>query len=1006
MGRPPVVTDKPPVVPIRFVRCPTVDYLALVDVLRTTVDWDFSEVGHLSVSRDYTMELQRKGVVRALPLGALVDALEYSLMRQPNLQLSIDEFPQPVVFSGGESDKEREDSIESSIEGWNKGLSEWSAKINSRRILLLISIREIIYKQLTTSGSATQGLAEVFDSGGAIAAAIRQMTEIGLRPQNFQFKSAEGVMAGDLWTAINEMLPDSRVLLDYLFIDHNDAANRSDSDRVLRGLEDLIRRAFNFKDGHKPRLVYHGMFFYTPLQWALFELLARAGVEQVFIVHDDQKGPQFVIWRRFFSEAQGFQEVKNTTTASTAYDPRAQFLSDALSGHVGTPPHKLELAPFASITELARHIRQHDQVSDKRLARGRVFAAGTGDLNRQISRLSRVSGEHDDRMLFALPVGRFLMALQEIVRVKKSTGVSGIDFESLVHLVEGGYLNRAGETEDRSLAEVLIECKIFFSGCRTIDQWRLRLSSLGKYYEPNQHGIGDIGLVKRSLKRDNSVSDKEYLVGAVNGHLRRAPWLDLTRGEWQALNESVNRIFGEVETLSQDDAVDVEDYIEKLIQLVVNSNDGVRLLGEARWREVCEALASLPTVSNVRTEIIRIGEILPVMLGKSIDYGEQCVKDSPRNSLANALRGLEACGFVKREGLHITNLSDTAFPSKIQVFSWPFRRDEVVTAEGRVGDALRVRIRLVDELERSAGLGDIYLLWLALNGTEVDGDITLSWLSKSPTENLNPSPLLTLMLEVPKTRESVREFAGGFEIKEDRYSQSESDQQPALSVVSPLPPERDLLTYLFDTVPTTRDSKPALRAFGSVEICARRTALQWLTRTSSSYHGRWQLEILYGNLLGLSAKAIMGLIRLPRSGEPADLRERWNELLDALWAWMTPAEREKTAARSSIHQRAEVDPARGSASPEWLLTLQGTVWSRNDGPRVPRMSLAYRFAKNPKKNGVSERLLAKGGELLPKPHLDGLDDDGLDREPEHQMWYLCDRCPAADRCLERSYRPK
>ena len=74
------MTDKRPVAPIRFVRCPTVDYRALVDVLRKDVGWDFSEVGHLSVSRDYTMELQRKGVVRALPLGALVDAFEFSLL--------------------------------------------------------------------------------------------------------------------------------------------------------------------------------------------------------------------------------------------------------------------------------------------------------------------------------------------------------------------------------------------------------------------------------------------------------------------------------------------------------------------------------------------------------------------------------------------------------------------------------------------------------------------------------------------------------------------------------------------------------------------------------------------------------------------------------------------------------------------------------------------------------------------------------------------------------------
>lgn len=1001
------MTDKPPVAPIRFVRCPTVDYRALEDVLRTDVGWDFSEVGHLSVSRDYTMELQRlqkKDVVRALPLGALVDALEYSLMRSRELQLSIEELPQPVVFQGKESDREREGLIEN----WHKELSTWSAKINTRRIQLLISIRESIHKQLSASGSANKGLQAVFDSGGAIASAIRQMTEIGLCPQNFQFKSAEGVMAGNLWTVINQKLPDSRVLLDYLFIDHNDAANRKDSAHVLHRLKYLIRHAFNFEDGQQPRLVYHGMYFYTPLQWALFELVARAGVEQVFIVHDDQKGPQFEIWRRFFSEAQGFQEVENTATASTAYDPRAQFLSDALSGRVGTIPRKLKLAPFASITELARHIRQHDQASEDRLARGRVFAAGTGDFNRKISRLSRVSGEHDDRMLFALPVGRFLMALQEAVRVKRSSGVSGIDFESLVHLVEGGYLNRAREALDRSPADVLNQCKTYFGDCRTIEAWRDRLASLEKYYEPTKHGISEIGLVKKDLKRDNSVTDKKYLVGAVNGHLRRVPWLDLSPGEWRTLNESLRRIFGEVETLSQDGEVKVDDYIEKLIQLVVNSDNGVQLLGESRWREVCEALASLPLVTDIRTEIIRIGEILPVMLGKSIDYGEQNVKDSPRNSLANALRGLEACGLVEREGLHITNLSDGSFPSRLQVFSWPFRRDEVVIPEERVGDAVRVRIRLVDELERSAGLGDIYLLWLALNGTEADGDITLSWLSKSPTENLNPSSLLTLMLEVPKVRESVRQFAGGFEIEEDQYSTDVSKQEPVLTVVSPsqpVSPKQDLSAYLVDLA-GAKESKSALQAFGSVEICARRTALQWLTRTSSSYFKRWQLEILYGNLLGLPAETIMGLKRLPRAAEPPDLRGRWKELLDELWVWMTPAEREKTAVRSSIHQRAEVDPDKGSASPEWLLTLQGNSNKKKDGQKAPRMSLAYRFAKKPEKSGVSERLLAKSGELLPKPHLNGLDDDGLDGEPEHQMWYLCDRCPAADRCLERSYRPR
>jgi len=992
--------------PIRYVRCASVDFETLERVLRTDLGWDLTGVGHLSVSRDFTMELQRKGVVRALPLGALVDAFEFSLMKSSNHELSIDKFPEPIILTGQESVKQREDRIRE----WLDRLSAWSAEIDSRRIRLSILIREIIYRELSKPDSISPGLREVLDSGGAMASAIRQVSEIGLRPENFQFKSAEGKKAGDLWIAVNQQLPDSRVLLDYLFIDHDDPANSRDSEQALQSLKELIRHAFNFEADDPPRLVYHGMYFYTPLQWALFELLARAGVEQVFVVHDDDKGPQFEIWRRFFSEAQELIRVETTTQTNRPHDPRADFLTDALTGNLTTLPEKLELIPFASIGELARHIRTSDRVADSRLARSSVYAAGTGDLNRKIARLCRLRGEHDDRMLFALPVGRFLIALQEAVRVKKSSGVSGIDFESLVHLVEGGYLNRTEGTGDRSLTDVLYQCKTYFGDCRTIEMWRSRLKGLELHYEPTRHGIDDLALVKKSRKRDNSLSDQKYLIAAVKGHLRRAPWLDLSLTEWSALKESLLRIFDEVEMLAQDDKVDVEKYIAKLIQLVVNSDNGVEILGEARWREVCDALNSLPSAPDFVTNIIRIGEILPALLGKRIVYGEQLAKESPRNSLASPLRGLEVCGLIQRDGLHVTNLSDTVFPYKPQAFGWPFRRDEVVLPEGRSGRALRTRIRLVDELERSGGLGDLYLLWLALNGTKADSQIKLSWLTKTPTENLNPSPLLALMLEVPKTRESVRKFAGGIKIEEDRHSARSNAQQPPLLVVSPLQPARELEGYLVD-IHSNSNTLPALKAFGSVEICARRTALHWLTRTSSSYHERWQLEILYGNLLGLSTKQIMGVDGLPLGGEPSGLRDRWKSLLDTLWAWMTPAEREKTSSRSSIHQRVEPDPKKKSAKPEWLLTLQGKSVPEDGDRRDPRMSVAYQFALKPKiqdnrgELGVNKRLMANKGELLPKPHYEDLDDPELGQDPEHQMWYLCNRCPAARRCLERSFAP-
>ena len=48
-------------------------------------------------------------------------------------------------------------------------------------------------------------------------------------------------------------------------------------------------------------IVHHGFYFYSPVQWAFFQALARVpDVDQVFIVHDDGDNPAFSTWRYFF----------------------------------------------------------------------------------------------------------------------------------------------------------------------------------------------------------------------------------------------------------------------------------------------------------------------------------------------------------------------------------------------------------------------------------------------------------------------------------------------------------------------------------------------------------------------------------------------------------------------------------------------------------------------------------------------------------------------------------
>jgi hypothetical protein len=119
---------------------------------------------------------------------------------------------------------------------------------------------------------------------------------------------------------------------------------------------------------------------------------------------------------------------------------------------------------------------------------------------------------------------------------------------------------------------------------------------------------------------------------------------------------------------------------------------------------------------------------------------------------------------------------------------------------------------------------------------------------------------------------------------------------------------------------------------------------------------------------------------------------------------MTPSEREKTAARSSIHQR-EGDI--GTADPEWLLTLEGAKNSGDEDARKDRLSKAYRLAVdvNDVRNAIKDHLFGDPLRLLPDPHTDDAMEDDPD-DTRQQMWYLCSRCPASERCLKRHYPPE
>jgi len=994
MGRPLLTSAALPPKRPRFIRCASVDRESLESVFEKDLGWTFASVGHLPVSQDMAFELQRAGARRALPLGAIVDGIEFSLMRESEHEMPLDAFPSPPEPDDKISD------IGVPYRKWLDSLMDWYRALNGSRLRLEIKIREDIDRSLRDDQNIAAELRNVLDSGGAIATAIRQLVELGLRPDHIRPQSAEGSLAKKLWVTVESNLTDARVLADYLFIEHGKFENQRDTTKVRANLEKLIRKGLGFEQDEPIRLAYHGLYFYTPLQWAIIDLLAKMGVEQVFIVHDDGVGAQFEVWRRFFFDCEQMQRLDSTVTTWQKVDPRASYFAASLRGVLDSTPEHLKLFGFPSVTDLARHVRHYDVIRDQEQQSQRlIFAAGTSDLNRKISRFGRLAGENDESKLLSLPVGRFLLGLQEAVRLSLDGGESGLDFSTMMHLVEGGFFNVDRSLGDRTVVEVLYACSVFFGGCRTMPNWRARLENLAFYYEPAQAGTG--GILKRSkfpVRRlfdgELAVSDARFIADASKNHLRRAPWLDLTLSEWKSLKGSLAEILNEVDHLKQDEMVDVRKHIDELITLISNEKRGLHIFGERRWEAMRLAIERLPDAPSMSTRVTRIGEILPLMLGARLkgaenQFGESRVTEGLVNSLAAPLRSLESCGFVRKPSVHVTNLSDTVFPFRPNLFAWPFRRQDVDTRLSADDQGFAWRLRLIDELDRSGPLGDIYLLWLATNGSS--GELKLTWLEESGVEKLNPSPILAMMLALPKnTRPVVRQFAGGIppddnDVRKGRRGDQHA-VQPAIAE-NQLDEEQRVRTIQQMAPlggPTGDRLDVSLReALASAKICGRRAALHWFSRRSVGYVTQWQLGILYGNLLGIKLDS------------PA-LEDSWKELLDRLFCWMTPAEKEKTSARSSIHKRSGTPT---TAEEVWLLTLEGTKKDRDD-----RLSEAYKLAISDTKvpRAVAKILFAGKSTILPRPHIDNTGSMDSD-DPQKLMSYLCSRCPASQRCVERIY---
>ena len=595
---------------------------------------------------------------------------------------------------------------------------------------------------------------------------------------------------------------------------------------------------------------------------------------------------------------------------------------------------------FDSAAEFARDFQTpiSDELVDESPPEQVVFAADDGTADRFVRRLGgTLSSESVD--LAHLPVGSFLLSLYSSV-AGRGSGRDRVELSkgAMVDIARSGFLDLPDGQGDRvDVGRAMSQAISFFDGCTSPDEWEMRAETL------YARVVNDVGRLGPKLSTSN---DQQRIEAAVRNPLRMVPWSDLSVEEATAVRDSVRVTASLLRAIAGRERTRMRDqwaFIQPRLQR------GMAALAREEREEVEAKLRGFSVGLDEEVDVSGLVDVVQMLLSREADLpltGSDEEADEP-DHVVGKLRNLDAFGFHKSEkDLHLANLHAGAFPRKVRSIGWPFRLQDLDTAGGT---SARVSRDILQAREQYATLGDLYLLWLALDGVASGKTVTLSWVAKVGDQILNPSPILGLLSVPDDVVPAIAAQIGG--LPTDRTSAPSEREATMARPTASGPSSSSVASDRLNPV-----------ASATAIACPRRYAIQWLMGPTASFDPAHLRSMLYGNVAG----------ELQRQG--------WSEVeamavCDDLWSNLSEAERLSSRMKRRVYL--------GSKTPmTWMWFLGAN--SRDTRP----LDKAYKAARDGSTPSI-DVIAPPGTEFLPA----GISDPAQ-----------CEWCPVSGRCKDRQSR--
>jgi hypothetical protein len=832
-------------------RCLATDSLMLprlIDGLaEAEVNWETA--CHVTATGSLAKALRMTGVP-AIPIATLLDLVLLPHWDSTRERADARQFPTRAVLAGGD-----EVAVSGAMKGWRRTTDRLRFRLGFD---LSRALRSYARETLQWSAEARiliAGRQEFFRS-------IESLETSGFSPRELTPASAFQEVALRAWSELRGTVPNLAAGNQLLWGPRKNEAAAS--------LSDALAHVFS-STGAVAQVVMHGFYFYTPPQWALFQLLdASPSTEQILLIHDDGSHPAYSTWRQFFARRDWrLPSIEQLTAPVRSKPERDACLSNALGGQPFSPGDldRVSATTYRNVAEFVTDVTTSSEPSA-------LYAPGHAEVEAYILRLGRP--EDNDRIdLSDLPIGVYILNLHSMVELRPGESPRvRVSEAALRDVLSSGYLPVA-LPQPVALTSVVERALPFFEGCDLGHEWVERSLALARLVRGE---VAELGV------KSSGATDADRITTQAANPLRVVPWADLTIEEADALHICLRALVDAARDIADVERVQMREYLADLRRRL---REGMGHLSAAETEEILGKLDSAGDLDEEQVGVHEVVEVVRVLLGRSAGGpyapGDEddavAAGDREDEGSVRPLRELDVLAYRPSEiALHLTNLSDRSFPRAPRVVGWPFRLSDlqlVSNEERRIShDILRAR-------EEQSGLSDTYLLHLALGASHEGGEaqrLRFSHFEQLRGNPLNRSPLIQLLVSMYQDHEApaVRAYMAG--LVPDRSTPN----LPAKEGVPPFAPT----ARGGPSVPLDLDR----RALAVAAVCKRRFALQWIFGPTASMRAGHHFSILYGNVL-------RSLEHLGKSHDPAI------KLCDDLWRFMTRGQRESSRRRARVSGR-------------------------------------------------------------------------------------------------------